>query len=336
MNDVSAAQPVSSPRASTPSWQLGAYIVILLAAVIAGTYYRLRNDTIFACQAGGYSGERYLSYCQSDGYGDFDHGAFWFNLEPAATHSASRADVLFIGNSRMEYGFSSEVSQQWLARNASPYFLLGFAYHPRVLFQGALVRRLNPRARVYVINLDSFFEENASVPARTVMEDPSAAGHYRYKQLWQLLHRAVCGSLTRLCGNSYAIFKDRRTGVWEASGRIAANEATSDEATVDADAVERETRSGQKFLDSLRVDRRCVIFTLVPTVDTPSLTSAAIANALHVDFIAPKVEDLLTFDGSHLDGPSAERWSAAFFDAAGGRIRQCLSDRPAATLAAGK
>jgi hypothetical protein len=336
MNDTSAAPPVSSPSTSTPSWRLGAYIVIVLVAVVAGSYYRLRNDTIFACQAGGYSGERYLSYCQSDGYGDFDHGAFWFNLEPAATHAASSADVLFIGNSRMEYGFSSEVSQQWLARNAARYFLLGFAYHPRVLFQGALVRRLNPRARVYVINLDSFFEENASVPARTVMEDPSAPSHYRYKQLWQLLHRAVCGSLTRLCGNSYAIFKDRRTGVWEASGRISANEATSDESTVDAAAVERETRSGQRFLDSLSVDRRCVIFTLVPTVDTPSLTSAAIASALHVDFIAPKVEDLLTFDGSHLDGPSAERWSAAFFDAAGERIRQCLGDRPAATLAAGK
>ena len=88
--------------------------------------------------------------------------------------------------------------------------------------------------------------------------------------------------------------------------------------------VEREVRSGTDFLDKLGVDRRCVIFTLVPTVDARPATSAAIAKALGVEFIAPEVEDLLTFDGSHLDRQSAERWSGAFFDVAGARIKDCL------------
>ena len=336
MNDLTAAATAARPQTSIVSRLPGLYIAVVLIAVLAGAYYRLRVETIFGCQAGGYSNKQYLSYCQADGYGDFDHGAFWFNLEPEATRSAASADLLFVGNSRMEYGFSSAVSQHWLAANASPYFLLGFAYHPRVLFQRALLHRLNPRARVYVINLDSFFEENASVPARTVMDDPDARSHYRGKQLWQVLHRAVCGSIRGFCGNSYAIFKDRRTGVWQSSGLISANEATTEETGVDQAVVEREILSGSKFLDSLHVDRRCVIFTLVPTVDTPLPTSAAIAAALHVEFISPKVEDLLTFDGSHLDRPSAERWSAAFFDAAGDRIRECLRDRSHSTLSAGR
>ena len=33
-------------------------------------------------------------------YGDYDHGAIWFGLEPAADAAAANAQVLFLGNSR--------------------------------------------------------------------------------------------------------------------------------------------------------------------------------------------------------------------------------------------
>jgi hypothetical protein len=335
MNDVTVAPNVAVSETKSPSAiRVPAYILIVLGAVLAASYYRLRTDSIFGCQATGYSAEQYLSYCQTEGYGDFDHGAFWFNLEPEATRAATAAQVLFVGNSRMQYGFSTTAAQEWLSRNASSYYLLGFAYHPQVLFHRALLHKLDPRPQVYVINLDTFFEEKASVPARIVMNEPDARSRYRRKQIWQAMHRAVCGWATALCGNSYAIFKVRSTGVWQSSGAISANEAASLDPKVDADMVAREIVSGQKFLDALGVDRRCVIFTLVPTVDTPNATSAAIAAALHVDYIAPELEDLLTFDGSHLDLPSAERWSGAFFDAAGPRIRECLKAGATRTTAA--
>lgn len=328
-----AAAPNSSPAASARRMAL--YSLILLLAILAAAYYHLRDDSIFGCRATGYSGQYYLSYCQTDGYGDFDHGAFWFDLEPQATQSAAKADVLFVGNSRMQYAFSTDAARAWLDQNGSPYFLLGFAYHPRVLFQRALIRKIHPRARVYVINLDTFFQENASVPAQTVMSDPNAQSHYRGKQFWQWLHRAVCGTVEAVCGNSYVIFKDRRTGMWQSFGRISANEATSDDPNIDADEVAGETRSGRKFIAALGVAPDCVIFTLVPTVDTPYAASSAIAKALNVQLIAPRSDDLLTFDGSHLDHRSAERWSAAFFEAAGPKIRACLnSSNPTRTAAA--
>ena len=43
----------------------------------------------------------------------------------------------------------------------------------------------------------------------------------------------------------------------------------------------------------------------------------AIAGALGMELIAPELDGLQTYDGSHLDRPSAERWSEAFFEAAG-------------------
>ncbi len=322
MSDVNAnnmARPAAGKR-------VGVYLAIVLCAALAAAYYHLRTDSLFGCQGSGYSKERYLVYCQTDGYGDFDHGAFWFDLEPEATGAARRADLVFVGNSRLQYGLSTTTTQEWLSKNAPSFYLLGFAYHPRVLFQRALIERLKPRARVYVINLDSFFEENASVPARTVMNDPDANSHYRWKHFWQYLHRGICGTIPSFCGNSYAIFRTRNTGMWQSSGRIIANEAASVDDKIDADMVKREVASGRKFIDGLGIDPRCVIFTLVPTVDAQTATSAAIAKELGADFIAPELDDLLTFDGSHLDNESAERWSGAFFDAAGAKIRACLAN----------
>jgi len=196
-----------------------------------------------------------------------------------------------------------------------------------------LLHKLAPRARVYVINLDAFFEDGGDIPGRIVMEQPDALSNYRRKQIWQNVHSVVCGRLAELCGNSYAIFRTRNTGAWQASGAISAKQAVSVDSKVDAEMVARDTAAGSKFLDSLNVDRSCVIFTLVPTVDTPSATSSTIAAALHVDFIAPNVDDLMTFDGSHLDRASAERWSTAFFDAAGPKIRECVQRHATTAIA---
>ena len=300
------------------------YVCLVLLGVLLAAYYRLRTDSLFGCQAGGYSSERFLSYCQTDGYGDFDHGAFWFKLEPAAARAAAASQVLFVGNSRMQYGFSTSAAHEWFAQNSAPYYLLGFAYYAQVAFQQALLQKLGVHPRVYIINLDAFFEDHLSAPAEMVMHDPGALSHYRTKQFWQTLHRTVCARFAGFCGNSYAIFRDRNTGVWRPSGAISATEATSYQPKADEAAVEREAANARKFLAGLGVDPHCVIFTLVPTVDTPQLTSAAIAAAVHVDFISPQVDELLTFDGSHLDRMSAERWSGEFFEAAGPKIRQCL------------
>lgn len=328
MNDITATPDVAvseaQPLAATRLW---IYIAIVLAAVLAASYYRLRTDSLFGCQATGYSANDYLSYCQTTGYGDFEHGAIWFNLEPEATRAASAADVLFVGNSRMEYGFSTDAAREWLTDHTPSYFLLGFAYHPQVVFEQAVLEKLRTRARVYIINLDIFFQEKASIPARMVMEQPGARERYQRKQAWQTVHRAVCSRLTFICGNSYVIFKNRHTGMWRGVGLISANDAASVDANVDEREVAGEVAAGEKFLQKLGVDRSCVIFTLVPTVDAPRASSAAIAKALGVDFIAPEQEDLLTFDGSHLDRQSAERWSGAFFDAAASKIRQCTASQ---------
>src|SRR5688500_17401087 len=80
------------------------YCLIIAVVALAAFAYSLRYQGIFSCQASGYGADRYLAYCQATSYSDYDHGAFWFGLEPEAVDAARNADVLFLGNSRMQFG----------------------------------------------------------------------------------------------------------------------------------------------------------------------------------------------------------------------------------------
>src|SRR5215467_4154858 len=102
------------------------YAVIVIGAALVTLGYHLRVESILACQAGGYGADRYLAYCGSTDYGEYDHGAFWFGLEPAAKESARRAKVLFLGSSRMQLGMSTKATSDWFSSRSVPYYLLGF------------------------------------------------------------------------------------------------------------------------------------------------------------------------------------------------------------------
>ncbi len=102
-------------------------------------------------------------------------------------------------------------------------------------------------------------------------------------------------------------------------------------AIVDEKKLADYTRRGTEFFPSFPIDRRCVLLTMVPAdpatgaaYSINSGTAKAIASALGLSLVAPELAGLTTFDGSHLDRPSAERWSQAFFEQASPKIRDCL------------
>jgi len=136
----------------------GLYTLLILAVALAAGACGLRKYGIFSCQASGYGSDGYLSYCGGTSYGDYDHGAIWFDLEPAAFAAAADAPVLFIGNSRTQFAFSSNATADWFSSLSKNYYLLGFSHFENYTFEAPLLRKLRPKAKVYVINIDTFFE----------------------------------------------------------------------------------------------------------------------------------------------------------------------------------
>ena len=302
----------------------GAYILIVLAVALCACAYSLRAYGIFNCQASGYGSGRYLAYCGATTYGDYDYGAFWFALEPEAIGAAMNAQVLLLGNSRMQFGLSTAATDDWFASLPARYYLLGFAYNGNYKFEAPLLRKLHPKAEAYVINIDLFFEQSESPPARTVMREGGAKSRYEQKRAWQRIHKPLCASLSAICGNGIAFFRSSVTGAWVVTGRGFTSKPVSYDQSVDQSVVEAYTTAGNEFLSHLPVRRECVILTMIPTVNTSIGTAKAIASAMGLRLVAPELAGLGTFDESHLDRQSAHLWSTAFIEAAGPQIRNCL------------
>jgi hypothetical protein len=303
------------------------YMCVILVAAVASYGRELRGETIFSCQAGGYSADRYLAYCNGAHYADYEHGAFYFNLEPSAQNFARDADVLFLGNSRLQFALSTTATADWFSAISAQYYLLGFSYVENVVFAEKLLRKIHPRAIVYVIDVDDFFDRSETEPVKTILHDPKAQYYYKTKRLWQRAHDPICKTFSELCGHNYVVFRSRQTGsYWRESFQDKMIPVSYDQA-VDENEVIRSVASATDFLSHF-TQGECVILTLVPSGGTKIGTANAIAKGLGVKLVTPGIlEGLKTFDGSHLDRPSAQRWSRAFFQAAGSRIRSCLATR---------
>ena len=160
------------------------------------------------------------------------------------------------------------------------------------------------------------------------MRDRSARARYEQKRMWQRIHRPICTTLSSMCRNEMAFFRSRETGTWRATGGDFKGSSVSYDEDVDERVLTAYTAAGTEFLEDLPASRDCVMLTIVPNVETALGTAKAVAGALGLPLLAPELDGLQTFDGSHLDRQSAERWSTAFMEAAAPRIRRCLAASP--------
>jgi hypothetical protein len=189
------------------------YICILLVAILGSLAYKLGADTIFSCNADEYNTDRYIAYCNGAEYADYEHGAFQFDLEPSAENFARNADVLFLGNSRLQVAFSTVVTADWFSLASARYYLLGFGFGENVSFARPLLHRIHPEARVYVINVDDFFELTETPPMKEILHDPDARNRYEAKR-WQRIHEPICKKIPAICGDDFVVFRSHETGAY--------------------------------------------------------------------------------------------------------------------------
>ena len=312
------------------------YLCILLAVVAVSFATKLRLSGVFACPAR-YGNIAYLSDCNVANYGDYDHGAMWFGLEPEARRAAASAHVLLIGNSRVQFALSSPVTVRWFDERSIPFYTLGFSHYESVTFMTPTLARIKPSASAYVINADRFFAEWLSPTSRRIVNERDARARYDEKQFWQRLHKPICGAMPFLCGSELAIYRMVANGLWFTAGKLPNKPSgVLDGQPSDVEHWPHYIDLAKQFVDSLNVDRQCVVLTIVPSVGTKRAEAQAIAEALGVELIAPRVDDLATFDGSHLDIKSADRWSTAFLDAAGPILERCAGKRASTRAPAGR
>ena len=68
----------------------------------------------------------YIAECNQPNFGDYEHGAFYYDLEPGLASSLKSADVLFVGSSQSQIGFSTNSTRHFFQQRGVRYYLMGF------------------------------------------------------------------------------------------------------------------------------------------------------------------------------------------------------------------
>jgi hypothetical protein len=300
------------------------------AGILAGSVGQMTFDNL-QCRSSGYGGGNFLAYCRSQKYGDYEHGALYYGLEPAAISSLRQAQVIFLGSSKTQAAFSSEAVRNYFGGRNIPFFLLGFGYGEWSMFALAVMQKWHVSPKVLVINADPFFSDMLSQPAEDALKGEIAfLWRLALKTLFQRVHHALCAVARNACpGTEPAIFRSAKDGQWNWIGPYIPERSVpidrSQQKTIAPDELSRVGELGEKFFAAVGIERRCVVVTGVPTSDVDAVGIAEIVAAtLKTRSIFPPTEGLTSVEGSHLNLASAERWSGEFVEALAPILQECI------------
>lgn len=263
--------------------------------------------------------------CAKSLYDDYEHQAFYFGLEPEAVKSLQAAEVMFLGDSRTQYGFSSGRLDEFFHENGWHYYIAGFGQNDLDVFSAAVLKKYKVRPRVLIINASPFFKGYISGIGREILDHPVKMFFQGVvKRVVYRIHSAVCAKEGFCDGSRPAVYRSAANGMWQATGFRQENKpvriSSSDTGKADAETI----LNARHFIEDVPVDSGCVILTATPSPDTKPKTTAAVAAELGFSFVYPEVSGLRWFDNVHLDQESADRWSAEFLRAAEPILKKCL------------
>ena len=285
---------------------------------------------VASCRYANQSGA-YLSYCGHPLFGNYEHGAFEWEMRSVSVAALKEADIIILGSSVIQVALSTDAAEAYFRDIGARPYLFGFSHGEENLFPERLLRRFAPKPKLVIINTDPFFNDRLTDIAKDVVAGSwSTRLSYWRKQLFIALQPTICNWLKRCTDQIGAIYRRDLTGEWiwktvwyPASAQLPIPE--SKEYTITTSDVAFWTESADRFIAKLGFDRGCIILTGTPNsrVDSAAI-AASIGQALHIAVVTPHIEGLTTADGGHLSWDSAEKWSWRFLQDSSEIIRRCL------------
>lgn len=243
-----------------------------------------------------------------------DHHLLWDGLEPLVSN-ARQADVLFLGDSRMQFAFPEPVLRKLRERRGLRAFNLAAAGESRV-FMEQLIERFDLRPRIVVVDASGFFRGSADpVGARVRSAGPWGGDTRRFEdavatRLWPVLSE-VFPSFNHRQARHYLLRSDVygswRPVHWPHYDR---------EATTMSSKPPRRWPKGSRLEFRARMLNRGtrVVITCIPVpgIACSAERLQASARGLGVAGILPPLEGLTIGDLTHLCARSGKRFARLF------------------------
>ena len=86
--------------------------VALLMYMVGGAFsignLAYHNLDLRRCDGRGHTTDRYIHACPGASFAHYGHGGVFYGLEPGTHDAIRKADIVFLGTSRMMWGFSTD------------------------------------------------------------------------------------------------------------------------------------------------------------------------------------------------------------------------------------
>jgi hypothetical protein len=277
-----------------------------------------------------------MAYCTADEFADYEHGALYLGTEKRAVINLKNADVIIFGNSRAQVAFSTKAVNKYFNDREVSYYLLGFGYDEPSVFAKALISKLKLHPKLVIINTDpTFFSGSISLAGSDAIAEsiPSRARSELFHIL-DSVHGPLCARFKYICrpqSRQLSIYRSIDNGSWLWHGNYLSPDLVISEITPtkltpwDMALLPSQLNNARQFLADLDLSQRCIVLTGVPNpYSNAEEWAAAMGQALGVSTITPKLEGLKTMDNSHMNEPSAERWSTTFLTDFDPVLENCL------------
>lgn len=305
------------------------FLIALLVAVGIISY----PNSSARCKAFDAGKDTFMSACQVTTHGHYDHAAYLFDLEDGLSDNVRHANLLFLGDSRVQDAFSTSALTTFTVDHPEvrPY-LLGFGHVEQDVFSFIVLNKIKPKPSLVVINADPFFAGQISDHAKNLVENEKfETFNAQLKKFWHPVSEAACidplpiiGSV--LCGSYQTVYRSIKDGRWIYQTIFPPKATVSEQpwTPIDNAAIRSYALNADRFLKQFNIDRRCVVLTHIPTVNGKPFIAQGIATVLGLTYIAPQLDGLFTYDNSHLQKASSERWSKAFLKELEPVLARCM------------
>lgn len=273
-------------------------------------------------------------YLASDGGATVDHHVLYFGLDERAVAALRRADVLFLGNSRLMFGLRPLVVRPFFAAAGRSFYALGFGFREADRFPLAIIRRLDLRPSLVVVNADGFFGGGLSTWAELVHRDTLLAAR---KLRWEaeiaheVRHRihlvaphwpSLLGRPGLANGQGLTMHRSASDGTWHFSIWPIGFTPFAPGSLVGDEAGRGEMAAAREFAEELERRGSRLLLTRVPTPQPMAGAGPArFSDLLGVPLVVSQPRLLVSHDNSHLDEASAHDWAREFVGALAPHVR---------------
>jgi len=319
-------------------WKMLAFLCVFL---IAGIISIIKFDSYFTdfwkirkCNPEGYARGDFMTSCAGIKVDRYAFGSIYLGSQKNAVKNAKTADVIVFGNSRTMRSFSTDAIDKYFKSKGLTYVIFAVEGASYASAQHT-VKKLGLRPKIVMTNTEILYSNVVGAAFGDLVYFPN-----KYKTRFDFFHAAqsfqkwVChGNIQKLkdiyCkGRTGAGWRSAVTGrfKWELVAEPEKNKLFSarKEQNPPSGRVNTVLPNAREFLGNSNFKNSCHVLYLVNSPSSEPNLQKSLSTEVGALPVYTPFRDLKTYDKSHLDRPTSERWASAFVNDLDPAINKCL------------